>query len=74
MQLVELCRDLLKSLPRDLAKQCSIGCADVDTALAASSNLDNRVFALDDDLAGQELSPIILLAGPTSEQVSLCCD
>ena len=71
MQLVELCRDLLRSLPRDLAKQVCVGCADIDTALAASGSLNSRVFALDDDLTGQQLSQIILLAAPTLDLVSV---
>ena len=71
MQVVELCRDLLKSLPRDIAKQVSIVCADVDTALEASNSLDNSIFALDDDIDARQVSRILLLAAPTLQQVSL---
>ena len=69
MQVVELCRDLLQSLPRDTAKQVSIVAADVDTALEASNSLDNSIFALDDDIDAKQFSPILLLAAPKLDQV-----
>lgn len=67
--MVELCRDLLRSLPRDTAKQVSIVAADVDTALEASNSLDNGIFTLDDDIDAKQLAPILLLAAPTLDQV-----
>ncbi|KAK9867353.1 hypothetical protein WJX84_001200 [Apatococcus fuscideae] len=66
--MAELCRDLLKSLPRDIAKQVSVGCADVDIALEASASLANHVFVLDDDMDPGQLSPILLLAAPSLDQ------
>ena len=69
LQVVELCRDLLRSLPRDTAKQVSIIAADVDTALEASNSLDNSIFTLDDDIDAKQLAPILLLAAPKLDQV-----